>query len=86
MIRGVAHLPDGRRIITCSLDGSLRQWDLDSGAQIGNDWHDDEGGTPITHAERRLRGIEIQHEGLSLHRFEGGMNMTHYIQPPPPRQ
>ena len=34
------HLPGGRRIITCSCDGSLRLWDLESGAQIGNDWRD----------------------------------------------
>jgi len=38
---GVAHLPDGRRIITCSQDGSLRLWERESGAQIGNDWKDD---------------------------------------------
>jgi len=38
---GVAHLHDGRRIITCSLDGSLRLWERESGAQIGNDWRDD---------------------------------------------
>jgi len=40
-VRGVAHLPDGRRIITSSFDGSLRLWNLESGVQIGNDWHDD---------------------------------------------
>jgi len=39
-VRGVAHLPDGRRIITCSLDGSLRLWNLESGTQIGDDWRD----------------------------------------------
>jgi len=37
----VAHLPDGRRIVTCSSDGSLRLWNLESGIQIGNDWRDD---------------------------------------------
>jgi len=41
LVFGVAHLPDGRRIITCSDDGSLRLWDRESGAQIGNDWKDD---------------------------------------------
>ena len=41
MVTGVAHLPDRRRIITCSGDGSLRLWDLESGVQIGNDWCDD---------------------------------------------
>ena len=39
-VRGVVHLPDGRRIITCSLDGSLRLWEIESGTQIGNDWRD----------------------------------------------
>jgi len=40
-VTGVAHLPDARRIITCSRDGSLRLWNLESGIQIGNDWRDD---------------------------------------------
>ncbi|KIK36584.1 hypothetical protein CY34DRAFT_811195 [Suillus luteus UH-Slu-Lm8-n1] len=39
-VRDVVHLPGGRRIITCSSDGSLRLWDLVSGAQIGGDWRD----------------------------------------------
>ena len=39
----VVHLP-GRRIITCSDDGPLRLWDLESGTQIGDDWRDGEGG------------------------------------------
>lgn len=34
------HLPDGERIITCSLDGTLRIWSLESGKQIGRDWRD----------------------------------------------
>jgi len=42
-VTGVAHLTDGRRIITCSFDGSLRLWNIESGVQIGNDWRD--GGT-----------------------------------------
>ena len=39
-VTGVAHLPDGRRIITCSPDGSLRLWEIESGTQIGDDWRD----------------------------------------------
>ncbi|KAG2343269.1 WD40 repeat-like protein [Suillus weaverae] len=39
-VRGVVHLPGGRRIIACSEDGSLRLWDLESGARIGDDWQD----------------------------------------------
>ncbi|KAG2758228.1 WD40 repeat-like protein [Suillus brevipes Sb2] len=41
-VRGVVHLPGGRQIITCSWDGSLRLWDLENGAQIGEDWRDKE--------------------------------------------
>ena len=39
-VTGIAHLPGGRRIITCSDDGSLRLWDPENGVQIGNDWRD----------------------------------------------
>jgi WD40 repeat protein len=38
--QGVVYLPGGRRIITCSLDGSLRLWNLESGKQIGDNWLD----------------------------------------------
>jgi WD40 repeat protein len=41
-INGVIHMPGGHRIMTCSWDGSLRVWDLQSGKQIGNDWRDGE--------------------------------------------
>jgi WD40 repeat protein len=41
-VRGIIHLPGGHRMMTCSLDGSLRIWDLQSGTQIGNDWRDGE--------------------------------------------
>jgi len=40
-VRDVAHLADGRRVITCSYDGSLRLWEIESGTQIGDDWGDD---------------------------------------------
>ena len=43
-VTGVVRLPDRRRIFTCSYDGSLRLWNLESGVQIGDDWRDDEGG------------------------------------------
>jgi len=39
-VRGVVHLPGEQCIITCSVDGSLRLWDLESGTQIGEDWRD----------------------------------------------
>jgi WD40 repeat protein len=38
----VIHLLDGQRIITCSLDGTLRLRYLQSGSQILNDWRDRE--------------------------------------------
>src|SRR5258706_16211794 len=41
IVRRVAHLPGRRKIITCSEDGSLRLWDLESGAQIGDDWRNE---------------------------------------------
>jgi WD40 repeat protein len=41
-ISGVAHLPCGQHIITCSIDDSLRLWDLENGAQIGDEWRDEE--------------------------------------------
>jgi WD40 repeat protein len=46
-VADVAHLPDRKRIITYSDDGSLRVWDLESGAQIGDEWRDDGDETPL---------------------------------------
>jgi WD40 repeat protein len=40
-IFGVVHLPGRQRIITCSKDGSLRLWELENGAQIGDEWRDE---------------------------------------------
>ncbi|KAG2741235.1 WD40 repeat-like protein [Suillus brevipes Sb2] len=42
---GAMHLPGGQRIVTCSLDGSLRVWNVKSGKQIGDDWRD--GDSPV---------------------------------------
>jgi len=41
IVFGVAHLPGEQHIITCSGDSSLRLWDLESGAQIGDEWRDE---------------------------------------------
>jgi hypothetical protein len=38
---GVVHLPDVRRIITCSGEDSLLLWDLESGERISDAWQDD---------------------------------------------
>ncbi|KAG2051614.1 WD40 repeat-like protein [Suillus hirtellus] len=43
-VYGAIHLPGGQRIMTCSLDGSLRVWNLKSGKQIEDDWCDGETG------------------------------------------
>lgn len=40
-VTGATHLPDGQRMMTCSYDGSLRVWNLESGKQIGKNWGDD---------------------------------------------
>ncbi|KAG2032338.1 WD40-repeat-containing domain protein [Suillus americanus] len=40
-VNGSVYLPDGRHIVTCSWDGSLRLWNLESGTQIGEDWRDE---------------------------------------------
>ncbi|OAX35239.1 WD40 repeat-like protein [Rhizopogon vinicolor AM-OR11-026] len=46
-VGGVAHLPDRRRTITCSYDGSIRLWDMERGIQIGDEWQDDSNKTPV---------------------------------------
>src|ERR1700709_816559 len=42
LVDGAIHLPGGQRMMTCSEDGSLRVWDLQSEQQMGNDWRDGE--------------------------------------------
>lgn len=37
---GAIHLPDGQRIITCSSDGTLKMWNLETRKQLGKDWRD----------------------------------------------
>ncbi|KIK43722.1 hypothetical protein CY34DRAFT_803563 [Suillus luteus UH-Slu-Lm8-n1] len=36
----VLHLPDGKRVIIYSWDGSFRNWDLETGTQVGEEWED----------------------------------------------
>jgi len=62
-VRGVAHLPGGRRIITCSADGSLRLWDLESGVQIGNDWRDGKEGAWTIALSPNGKSVAIGHDG-----------------------
>lgn len=37
-VNDIVHIPGGQRIITGSSDGLIRQWDLESGAEIGDRW------------------------------------------------
>jgi WD40 repeat protein len=47
VINQILRLPGGQRIMSCSLDGSIRIWDLESGTQVGEAWKDEEcGGLP----------------------------------------
>jgi WD40 repeat protein len=41
-VEDVIYLPRRQRMMTCSYDGSLRVWNLESGEQIGEDWRDGE--------------------------------------------
>jgi WD40 repeat protein len=46
-VEGIRHLPGVQQIMTCSEDGSLRVWDLESGKRIGEYWRDKESGAHI---------------------------------------
>lgn len=58
-VRGVVHLPCGRRIITGSFDGSIRLWDLESGTQIGDSWRDEENETGVNIIALSPNGITV---------------------------
>ncbi|KAG2038629.1 WD40-repeat-containing domain protein [Suillus americanus] len=58
-VNDVVHLHGGCHIITCSTDGSLRLWDLESGAQIGEDWQDDEDKTGVRSMELSPNGKTV---------------------------
>jgi WD40 repeat protein len=56
-VRGVIHLTGGQRIMTCSWDGSLRVWDLQTGKQIASDWRD---------GRRRLYAVALSPDGKKV--------------------
>lgn len=63
-------MPGGRRIITCPEDGSLRLWgDLNSGAQIGNGWQDEEDKETTFTIENAVS--KLQHRYERKQRWEG---------------
>jgi WD40 repeat protein len=39
-IQHILRQPGGQRIITCSWSGSFRVWDLERGAQVGEEWEE----------------------------------------------
>ncbi|KAG1802549.1 WD40-repeat-containing domain protein [Suillus subaureus] len=62
-VNGVVHLPGGRNFVTCSWDGSLRLWDLESGTQIGEDWWDD---------NNAVRSMALSPNGKTIASGSGG--------------
>src|ERR1700709_925030 len=57
LVRDAIHLPGGQRMMTCSNDGSLRVWDLQSEQQMGNDWRD---------GERAVYAIALSPDGKKI--------------------
>lgn len=56
-ISGIIHPPGGQRVVTCSADGSLRVWNLESGLQIGHDWRD---------GDRAMLTMELSPDGTKV--------------------
>jgi WD40 repeat protein len=55
--KGVIHQPSGQWIMNCSLDGSLRVWNLKRAKQIGKDWRD---------GESRVSNIALSPDGKKV--------------------
>jgi WD40 repeat protein len=56
-MRTVLHLPDGKRIINHSWDGSFRVWDLETDTQDGEEWEDKDQG---------VRNIALSPDGKKI--------------------
>jgi WD40 repeat protein len=67
-VTGAVHLPDRRHIVTCSDDGSLRLWNLESGSQIGNDWRDEPENTEV---KTRVNAISLSPNGKTIASVNG---------------
>jgi WD40 repeat protein len=65
-INDVVHLHGGHHIITYSIDGSLRLWDLESGAQIGEDLQGE--------VNAEVRVMAMYPNGKTIANGSGGMN------------
>jgi len=79
-VTGAVYLPDKRRI-TCSLDGSLRLWNLESGVQIGNGWRDDDddddggGGSDRRSAEVWIIALSPNGKTVASASFDGKVRL-----------
>jgi WD40 repeat protein len=62
-VTGAVHLPDRQHIVTCSDDGSLRLWNLESGSQIGDDWRDEPENTEV---KTRVNAISLSPNGKTI--------------------
>lgn len=58
-VNDIVHIPGGQRVITGSNDGSIRVWDLESGAEIGDRWQVE--GYPIS-----VKSIALSPNGIAL--------------------
>jgi WD40 repeat protein len=56
VVRGIAYLPGGERIVTCSLDKTVRIWDVENGEQEG---------TSMKHKDR-LFGLAVTRDGKRI--------------------
>jgi len=57
LIRSVIHLTGRQRMVTCSDDGSLQEWNLETGEQIGNGLRDEESGVSAAVLSRNGKKI-----------------------------
>ncbi|KIJ07396.1 hypothetical protein PAXINDRAFT_90454 [Paxillus involutus ATCC 200175] len=55
-VLGIAYLPEGKKVVTCSRDRTIRVWDAESGEQEG---------TSMEH-EGRIRGIAVTKDGKKV--------------------
>jgi len=62
-VEDIIHLLRGQQMMTCSYDGSLRLWDLESGRQIGESWQDEE---DRRYQERGVSAIALSPDGKKI--------------------
>ncbi|KAF8834661.1 WD40 repeat-like protein [Paxillus ammoniavirescens] len=62
LVRGIAYLPGGNRLVTCSDDETIRIWDVDN---------DEEVGTPMSH-DGWVRAVAVTRDGKNI--ISGGLD------------